>query len=206
MYVFFFLLIMEMRQLLSIDIHRKDLETLACSESDCESPGKYLFKDLDGRTLGLPPPVSVFPKTEAEWTGSFFNTGQLVLCELDNSSRESVNRTEMVWLCGPGEQNILEKDWAVELESVPMSCPAHLYLRNEVKWKSLSHVWLFMTPWTIQSMKFSRPKYWRGEPFPSPGDLPNPGIEPRTPSLQADSLSSEPPGKNFIRIRQTNRR
>uniref|UniRef100_A0A8C6FME3 Fibrocystin n=1 Tax=Moschus moschiferus TaxID=68415 RepID=A0A8C6FME3_MOSMO len=54
---------------------RKDLETLVCSESDCESPGKYLFKDLDGRALGLPPPVSIFPKTEAEWTGSFFNTG-----------------------------------------------------------------------------------------------------------------------------------
>ncbi|KAM8778545.1 fibrocystin isoform 4-T4 [Rhynchonycteris naso] len=53
---------------------RKDLGTLVCPESDCESP-KYLFKDLDGRALGLPPPVSVFPKTEAEWTGSFFNTG-----------------------------------------------------------------------------------------------------------------------------------
>uniref|UniRef100_A0A8C3WBQ6 PKHD1 ciliary IPT domain containing fibrocystin/polyductin n=1 Tax=Catagonus wagneri TaxID=51154 RepID=A0A8C3WBQ6_9CETA len=51
----------------------KDLR-LVCSESDCESPRKYLFKDLDGRALGLPPPVSVFPKTEGEWTGSFFNT------------------------------------------------------------------------------------------------------------------------------------
>ncbi|XP_059794508.1 fibrocystin isoform X18 [Balaenoptera ricei] len=54
---------------------RKDLGMLVCSESDCESPRKYLFKDLDGRALGLPPPVSVFPKIEAEWTGSFFNTG-----------------------------------------------------------------------------------------------------------------------------------
>ncbi|KAM5286797.1 fibrocystin isoform 2-T3 [Hipposideros larvatus] len=54
---------------------RKDLGTLVCPESDCESPRKYLFKDLDGRALGLPPPVSVFPKTDAEWTGSFFNTG-----------------------------------------------------------------------------------------------------------------------------------
>ncbi|XP_032319137.1 fibrocystin isoform X2 [Camelus ferus] len=54
---------------------RKDLETLICSEPDCESPRRYLFKDLDGRALGLPPPVSVFPKTEGEWTGSFFNTG-----------------------------------------------------------------------------------------------------------------------------------
>ncbi|XP_008579097.1 PREDICTED: fibrocystin-like, partial [Galeopterus variegatus] len=54
---------------------RKDLGRVVCPESGCESPRKYLFKDLDGRTLGLPPPVSVFPKTEAEWTRSFFNTG-----------------------------------------------------------------------------------------------------------------------------------
>ncbi|XP_044913578.1 fibrocystin isoform X7 [Felis catus] len=54
---------------------RKSLGMLVCPESDCEDPRKYLFKDLDGRALGLPPPVSVFPKTEAEWTGSFFNTG-----------------------------------------------------------------------------------------------------------------------------------
>ncbi|KAM7135915.1 fibrocystin isoform 7-T8 [Molossus nigricans] len=54
---------------------REDLESLVCPESGCEIPKKYLFKDLDGRALGLPPPVSVFPKTEAEWTGSFFNTG-----------------------------------------------------------------------------------------------------------------------------------
>ena len=38
------------------------------------------------------------------------------------------------------------------------------------------------------SMEFSRQEYWSGLPFPSPGDLPNPGIEPRTPALQADSL------------------
>ncbi|CAK6446893.1 unnamed protein product [Pipistrellus nathusii] len=54
---------------------REDLGTLVCPESYCESPRKYLFKDLDGIALGQPPPVSVFPKTEAEWTGSFFNTG-----------------------------------------------------------------------------------------------------------------------------------
>ena len=50
-------------------------------------------------------------------------------------------------------------------------------------------------PWTIQSMKFSRPEYWSGYPFPSPGDLLNPGIEPRSPVLQADSLPAEPQGK-----------
>ena len=48
---------------------------------------------------------------------------------------------------------------------------------------------------TIQSMEFSRPEYWSGQPFLSPGDLPNPGIEPRSPALQVDSLPAEPPGK-----------
>ena len=59
------------------------------------------------------------------------------------------------------------------------------------KWKALSPVWLFVTPWTIQSMEFSRPEYQSGKPFPSPRDLPNPGIEPRSPALQVDSLPAE---------------
>ena len=53
------------------------------------------------------------------------------------------------------------------------------------------------TPWTIArqallSMGFSRQGYWSGLPFPSPGDLPDPGIGPRSPTLQAEALSSEP--------------
>ena len=44
-------------------------------------------------------------------------------------------------------------------------------------------------------MDFSRPECWSGYPFPSPGYLPNPGIEPRSPALQVDSLPAEPPGK-----------
>ena len=56
------------------------------------------------------------------------------------------------------------------------------------------------TPWTeepgrLQSMGFSRQEYWSGLPFPSPGDLPDPGIEPGSPTLQADPLPTEPPGK-----------
>ena len=50
-------------------------------------------------------------------------------------------------------------------------------------------------PWTVQPMEFSRPEYWSEPPFASPGDLPNPGVEPRSPALQADSLPAEPPGK-----------
>ena len=65
----------------------------------------------------------------------------------------------------------------------------------EVKWKSLSRVRLFATPWTIQSLEFSRPEYWSGWPFSSPGDLPNPGIKPRSPALQVDSLPAELLGK-----------
>ena len=70
----------------------------------------------------------------------------------------------------------------------------------KVKVKSLIRVQLFATPWTVAyqappSMGFSRQECWSGLPFPSPGDLPNPGIEPGSPALQADTLPSEPPGK-----------
>ena len=44
-------------------------------------------------------------------------------------------------------------------------------------------------------MKFSKAEYWSGLPFPSPGDLPDPGVKPRSPALQADSLPAEPQGK-----------
>ena len=68
------------------------------------------------------------------------------------------------------------------------------------KEKSLSCVRLFVTPRTIAhqaptSMGFSRQEYWSGVPFPSAGDLRDPGIEPRSPALQADTLPSKPPGK-----------
>ena len=67
---------------------------------------------------------------------------------------------------------------------------------KKVKVKSLSRVRLFATPWTVAyqappSMGFSRQECWSGLPFPSPGDLPNPEIEPRSPALQADYLPSE---------------
>ena len=63
------------------------------------------------------------------------------------------------------------------------------------KWKLLSHVWLFATPWTIQSMGFSRPNTGVGSLSLLQGIFPNPGIEPRSLALQADSLPPEPQGK-----------
>ena len=82
-----------------------------------------------------------------------------------------------------------------------MPTASAIFLLSEVK--LLSHVRLLVTPWTVvyqapQSMEFSRQEYWSGLPFPSPGDLPNPGIKPRSPTLQADALLSEPPGKPHI--------
>ena len=85
---------------------------------------------------------------------------------------------------------------------VPLRVIALLQCGSEVKWselKSLSPVQLFVTPWIVAhqaplSMRFSRQEYWSGLPFPSPGDLPNPGIEPGSPTLEADALTSEPPG------------
>ena len=69
-----------------------------------------------------------------------------------------------------------------------------------VKVKSPRHVRLFATPRTVAcqaplSMGFSRQEYWSGLPFPSPGDLPDPGIKPGSPALRADALPSEAPGK-----------
>ena len=69
------------------------------------------------------------------------------------------------------------------------------------KCESLSHVQLFVIPWTVASSPdssvhiFSRQEYWSGLPIPSPGDLSDSEIELRSPALQADSLISEPPGK-----------
>ena len=74
------------------------------------------------------------------------------------------------------------------------------HAKMEVEVKLLSRVLLFATSWTVAyqpspSMGFSRQEYWSGLPFPSPGDLPDPGIEPKSPALEADALTSEPSGK-----------
>ena len=86
---------------------------------------------------------------------------------------------------------------ALQVDSLPteLSGTASLLLPSHI-----SRVQLFATPWTVAhqaplSMGFSRQEYWSRLLFPSPGDLPNPGIKPRSPTLQADSLLSELPEK-----------
>ena len=78
----------------------------------------------------------------------------------------------------------------------------HMGKKERKKVKSLSRVQLFVTPWTAAhqappSMGFSRQEYWSGLPFPSPGDLPNPGIKPESPASPALArrfFTTEPPG------------
>ena len=70
---------------------------------------------------------------------------------------------------------------------------------------SLSLVWLLATPWTIShqdplTMGFLREEHYSGLPFPSPGDIPDPGIEPMSPELTGGFFTTEPPGKYFPRI------
>ena len=72
-----------------------------------------------------------------------------------------------------------------------------------MKVKSLSRVRLFMTLWTVAyqappAMGFCRQEYWSGSPFPSPGNLRDPGIKPGSCTLQADALTSEPPRASFV--------
>ena len=78
-----------------------------------------------------------------------------------------------------------------------------IYFILKWKWKSLSHVWLFVTLWTVAcqallSMGFSRQKYWSGLPFPSPRNLPDPGIEPASPALAGRFFTPEPLGKPLL--------
>ena len=74
-----------------------------------------------------------------------------------------------------------------------------------MKVKSLSLVELFATPWAVAyqappSMGFSRQEYWSGLPFPSPGELPDPRIEPRSPALQADALRGMDPLMSLFKL------
>ena len=105
-----------------------------------------------------------------------------------------------------------EKEWE-QTRRAFRSLAEHLVLSKisirhvKVKVKSLSRVRLFETPWTVSyqappSMGFSRQECWSGLPFPYPGDFPDPGIELRSPTLQADALPSEPPGRPKWNIRR----
>ena len=147
-----------------------------------------LKSDVWPRKLIVPP--TPYP-TQVRFVGLLVLSGQrLNLSEWD-SWRKSI-----VWETQAHTRARSQQYWAFS----PLVTPT-LLTRAPSEWvKSLSLVRLFAIPWTVAhqappSMGFSRQEYWGGLPFPSPGDLPNPGIEPRSPAFQADTLTSEPPGK-----------
>ena len=122
-------------------------------------------------------------------------------CEVTfpGSGRYCVDLSSWWWDSTVQSTSVNLKHWIVS----SWQKPPLVYIMSQVKVKSLSRVRLFATPWTVAyqaplSVGFSRQEYWSGLPLPSPWNLPDPGIEPRSLTLQADSLPSKPPGKPYI--------
>ena len=97
----------------------------------------------------------------------------------------------------PAAHSITPHSCAHPTETTLRMKPKRACLHKKLTWKRHNPDSMppWLTPWIIQTMEFSRPEYWSGLPYPSPGDLLNPGIELRSPALQAGSLPAEPPEK-----------
>ena len=125
---------------------------------------------------------SIFPSIRDFSKSQLFISG-------DQSNGASVyfyDKLFKLWLSGSLNHSFTRCFTAVTGVSLTWTLSWHMSCLKKVK--SLSHVWLFVTPQTVAhlappSMGFSRQEYWSGLPFPSPGYLPDPGIEPRSPTL-----------------------
>ena len=196
---------------LSPSLHQYTLSQLVESSHMVKvrcSAGGGLFQGMDTRTCGqtedhscnhLCNHLPYWKHSKFSIHGGNYN---------DDSSPSLVVRT--AWLCSPGDLSLgmTMTEWI----------PRHVF--NFVKQGKLYRSWLHnashtaappacewlrpvqlsVTLWTVDfqaplSVEFSRQEYWSGLPFLSPGDLPNSGIESRSPALQEDSLLAEPPGK-----------
>ena len=105
------------------------------------------------------------------------------------------------------DKRLMESSWKEKLtEGETDSCSDGRAMLSSVQFSSVAQSCATLCdPWTVAhqaplSMGFSRQEYWSGLPFPSPGDLPDPGIKPTSPTLQADTLTSAPPGKPQFQI------
>ena len=127
------------------------------------------------------------PRDGGAWWAAVYGVAQsrTRLKRLSSSSRPSA-APELTNQSQTRKDQTIPKDLNCFLEQNSSLC-VYIY--------SLSCVQLFVTPWAIQSMEFSRPEYWSGSLFPFPGDLPNSGIEPRSPALQAESYQLSYQGK-----------
>ena len=187
----------------SFRTHHPQNESSFCSmikDSICwhgSSSFKQVF--LAFKLASSPEPHSMYLRPKKRW-------GQEACINLlDNKVAEHQNQ-EMKWP-QPEKGHIQmcrSKQWRTGApQETPLrnyAAPSKLGIHSVPSWlRSIAKVAQsclpLATPWTIQSMEFSRPEYWSGQPFPSPGDLPNPGIEPRSPTLQVGSSPTEPQGK-----------
>ena len=111
-------------------------------------------------------------------------SGPITSWEIDGETVKTV--ADLIFL---GSKTTADGDCSHEIKrSLLLGRKVMTNLKVKVKVKSLSHVRLFVTPWTVAyeappSMGFSRQECWSGLPFPPPGDLPDPGIEPRSPCI-----------------------
>ena len=120
-------------------------------------------------------------------------TKQLTSSEFYSSTRQLENNETNR---GKVEEEVKQKSHQGEV-----NCKIRSWEKGKVRVLSCSVTSSSLQPWTVVhrvplSMEFSRQEYWSGLPFPSPRDLPNPGIKPRSPTLQRDSLPSEPSEKS----------
>ena len=156
--------------------------TLGAHSLPSEPPGKP--KNTGVGSLSIL--QGIFPTQELNWD---LLHCRWILYQL--SYQESPIKTRV--LCKYTFQQSLLWTWT-------LICYLITWPKERKKVKSLSRVRLFVTPWMVayqapQSMGFSRQEYWSGLPLSFPGDLPDPWIEPGSPTLQSDALPSEPPGK-----------
>ena len=121
--------------------------------------------------------------------------GNPLQCSCLENPRDS--RARWTAICGVAQSRRQLKRLSSSSSNPALNCSCFHWLQSGKKVKSLSCVQLFVAPWTVShqaslSMGFSRQEYWSRLLFPSPGDLPNPGIKPGSLAFQADALPSEP--------------
>ena len=126
---------------------------------------------------------------DREWDGWMASLTQWTWVWVDSGSWSWTGRSGVLQFMGSQRVRhnwVTELNWTV-VQILKHTVTTYILLLIKWKWKSLSHVPLFVTPWTEAhqtplSMEFSRQEYWSGLPFPSPGDLSDPGIKPKSPT------------------------